>query len=481
MGVVLNKNTGRADAAQTAIMKVMRRPVFIDNAIIHARYETLTGSNRSKVTNPTKNDFQLSHDRKYQLVEEEAAVRLVHNQRPGHLYQGAIYFDGSQLTSTATLPTLIYGASGLPANHRERLIAERIEDVSIGSRLLLHNMSGKELLDLGFTQGEVRLGQKLDVGLRTTDLAQTLAKKLDNTFTSISFGNPHAPNRSYVQRTHHSQQFLSQDFRNVNMLTALRFIGRHDGRVVLFDRFGNLLFVPFNFTPGHRTLNPALRFGPHKADPINSTYNRITVVGEQRALNHAVNVTLDDRSQQRGERDVNDIQIREMPNPIVDVSVTTFTGARRLARQVLRAQSLAAGMETSEGHQSAWDIRAGDVVIYGNQPMVAIRSTHKLATNESDFNFISRGAGLQAYLQSAEAGTIAVGEGGLPEKHTAIVKEDISFFLPFDIISTLFMRERRIRTTGLLLGDSARATIGRKIEPIGTSKSRRTLERGEGY
>ena len=136
---------------------------------------------------------------------------------------------------------LIYNAD----ESSQRLLPHTIESSSFGVLANLRNLKGKTLNDIGFTGKRVRLGQPIDVGLRTTDLAMRLAESIESGATSVNISR--SRNVITDKARKHSNRFVGTDFNNTNLMTALRFLGRHDGRMLLLDRFGNLLYVPITF------------------------------------------------------------------------------------------------------------------------------------------------------------------------------------------------------------------------------------------
>ena len=100
--MALGKNiaTGRSDAAQNAVMKKVRKPRFVDNAVKHGEYTKLRAG--FAVNKPTQSDFIPATERKYELIEEDDTIRLLHNKTDGHRYQGALYFHEDKVTTTST-------------------------------------------------------------------------------------------------------------------------------------------------------------------------------------------------------------------------------------------------------------------------------------------------------------------------------------------------------------------------------------------
>ena len=452
MALVTNGKTGRSDADHPTAMKVSRTPVFVDNCIHHGVYST------GKVTPSTRGDFQITNSQSYLVIEEEGAARLVHRQTDGHNYTGDVFFNKSKLTTGSTRPTVLYGAD----NDSQRLVVESVESGGIGSRLNLPNMRGLSLSKIGFNQKAVRLGQEVDVGLRTSDLAMRLAEPVGEILTSVNIADKSKLSSTYNQRVQHTQKFLSQDFRGVNLVTALRYTGRHDGRVLYYDRWGNLLYIPFRAGGTGRRLKGRLTLGRQTRDTIEDSPNRVTIIGEQRALNHNATVTMDDRSTQRS-KDGSSI-VREA-SPIQDPTVKNTLDGRRVARQVLRAHAAAKGSLSITKQANAWDLRAGDIVQYegrgGRKTLVISSSTHRMSNRESDFGFLSFGTGVEGILQGITESAISLGDL-LPDKTVQLKKEEMSLFLDFTLRTSLLVRVRSVNKQGKRVGHRAASIVGRK-------------------
>jgi hypothetical protein len=341
-------------------------------------------------------------------------------------------------------------------------VAQDVTSGGIGSRLTLNNMQGQSLSEIGFEQSLVKLGHEINIGLRTTDLAMRLALGVGDILTGVNISDKAKLSSTLEERTKHSHKFLSQDFRGVNLITALRFIGRHDGRVLYYDKWGNLLYIPFRYGGTGRVIQGWLNLDGRTRDTIQDSPNRITVTGEQRALNHVVSVTLDDRSLQES-RD-GSITIRE-GKAILDPSVKNVSGARKVARQILRSHNANKGIMTALGLPDVWDLRAGDIVNYsdfdGSQIVVIAEATHKMSQKQSDLRFLSLTTGIEGILQDFENGFSAI-EELLPEKTLQLQKEDLTLFLDLKFNTLLVISDRYSDLAGRRIGDQAGSIIGRK-------------------
>ena len=477
MALVKNTNTGRYDADQPSAMKRVRPPVFVDNCVHHAIYLTDSTSKKMKVTPSTRGEFQVTHGRSYLTIEEESAIRLIHNQMPGHNYTGNVYFNDGKLTSTATIPSILYGAD----DDSLRLVGKELEAATTGSRLVLNNMKGRNLVGIGFDEPHVRLGQEIDVGLRTTALALKLAEPtLGKILPSVNISDKNKISTTNEERVKHSRRFLSQDFYGVNLVTALRYIGRHDGRILYNDRWGNLLYLPFRTSGTDRTVQGWFSFGNQTNTSVDNSPNRITILGKQRALNHLAHVTMDDRSNQII-KDGSET-IRE-DSPISDPSVKNLSSARRVARQVLRAHESMKGKRKQTGIPHAWDIKAGDVVRYEggsteSEIITVSHAVHRLQDKKTDLEFLSLSTGVEGVLQGVTESALSMGDL-MEDNIVQSQEENFSFFMGMEIRTNLYMRERIVHNKGKRLGSHNGSIIGRKVQ--GGVQTVGSIVGGSGY
>ena len=427
-----SNTAGRADDVRTEVGATIETPTFVDNAIHHARDEQLRDlqGRQLKVSAPLQNDFQMTHPRRYQIIEEESTLRLTHADKQGVKDDGAIYFNGAQMTTGSTPPLLTFGADVVSAF---RLRTSKVEAAEKGTRFHLFNLKGRSLEDLEMDSEEThfRLGQTVNVGLRTTDLIQYLVKDKMQGFNSISTGLPYTGTRLGDTQTYqgaianHSMEFLSQNFYGVGIVTAMRFTARHDGHVLFYDRFGNLIYAPEIFHVIDRTVGKSKGSGGSENDPIVDVANRIVVKGKQHAANDDLMVSVDDAELQKRHGNVKQ-------QKIVDPTATNTTAARRSANQLLRLNRKAQGAMKSKKHASSWDIEPGDVVMYDNpidrtvSHRAVVEVEHTLSNQESDFQFVSYERGLEGAILALTAEGEIEKDEDYSDTTTQIVKKDIS-------------------------------------------------------
>jgi hypothetical protein len=460
MTLIRDTVVGRYNTDATEVMNHVRKPVFVDNAVHYGRL-SVQRSGKPKVTverNMTRT-LQVMPEREYTLVEGESDVQLTHKSADGHSYSGTPYF-GTDVISNSNQPKLLYNVS----NYAQRLVGDSITDRAVGILIGMKNMKGRTLQSIGFDGDGVRLGQPVGVGLRTSDLAVRLGEAATNGTTSVGLSRPRNTSTSY---RNHSTRFVGQDFNNSNLMTALRFLGRHDSRIVLLDRFGNLLYVPVTFSESNIEINNDGGLGTLKESPVDNTTNAVTIQGLPLALNDMVIVTVSDAEGQVEE-------IREDPSPIVDHTVRSTNTARRTARQILKGQSLTKGALTSSGNENMTHVRPGTVIRFNGKNKVVTEVVHKPLESISDFTMLNIETGLEGVLQGIGESSTVLSNNKNPSTYVQRVESNLSFFGEVDLIISAKVTSRRVEATAILIGGvkgtRTRGKIGGNGLPIGVTK-----------
>ncbi len=463
MTVLKNTRTGWYSTDADEVMTHVRKPVFVDNAIHHGRI-SVQKANKAKVTVEKKNtrNLQVMPQRNYRILEGESYIQLSHNNIPGHSLNTAPFFADDLISSTNS-PMLIYNADA----SAQRLLPHTVESSSFGVLVNLRNMKGKTLDGIGFTGRTVKLGQPVDVGLRTTDLAVRLGESINSGATSVNISRPQNVTASSARK--HSTRFVGHDFNNMNLMTALRFLGRHDSRMLLLDRFGNLLYIPITFSEASVFVDKNLRFGAKTDNPIENISNRVTIQGQPLALNDLVIVTVDDVEGQVEE-------VREDSAPIVDNTARTTNAARRVARQVLKSRSLIRGSISSGGHLNLLNLRPGMTVKYDGGNKVVTEIKHMPMKNMSDLTMMNLDTGIEGILQGVAEGSTVGANDSNPATYVQVVEQNLALFGKVELRIVSVVKERGVFNTAYLIGGVKgthdRGKIGKNGLPIGVNKTR---------
>ena len=457
--LIKNSNDGRFESVSNT-MKHIRKPVFVDNAVYYAEIKKTDNTNANFTTTRAVNTFQVMPDTTYSIVEGESFVRITHKGADGHDSSTLVPFFNNESISNSNKPTLLYN----PNFPSQRLLPSTID----GNIINLTNMKNRTLNEIGFDGKEVRLGQPIDVGFRTTDTAIRIGESISN--SSLTSVNISKINSKRKKDKKHSMRFVAKDFNGINIMTALRFLGRHDTRMVMLDRFGNMLYVPISFSESNRIVDPNIKTGTGSNDKVDNIPNRITIKGLPIALNDDVTITLNDTSKQSGTNG----EVIE-GEPIFDTTIRTSSAARRVGRQILRANSLESGTITSEGQVNITDLRPGMAIDYGGTQHIITEITHYPFEKKSDIVLLTIDTGLEGVLQGINEGITMEGNDTNPTQFIQNIKENISMFGRIQIRTVVRVSERGVSTTAFLIGgvkgNNTRGLIGKSGLPIGINKS----------
>jgi hypothetical protein len=458
MALGKNRSTGRADAAQDSVMKKIRKPRFVDNAVRHGQYNK--GTAGFKVEAPVQSDFIPATERKYRLFEEEDTIRLVHNTTDGHRYEGAIFLDEDKVTASSTLPALIVGAD----NPQQSLVPSKIETATKGTRYGLENLKGRSLKEIGFTDKTIRFAQKVGVGLRTSDLATRVANSSKSSINGIKVSVP-------------STTFVAKDFYGVDSISALRYLAKHDYYSPRSDRFGNLLYVPQTQIEREHFLNENRVSGGSNENNNDAVPNRIVVRGKSRANNDDNVVQIDDFGTQKD-------TVNEVPGGIHAPTALTKASARRIGQNMLRMAKKASGSMTLNDVLSGTHIQPGDSVNYQSRSnsdrKIVLGGSYDLINRKSQLQVNSVDATLEDVLQRFQEVDIS---GSLDENYErnrqfSVEEFTTSFGVKMKISWEIAERVDSNRGVGFNLGQPNRDTIhgARRLQSTGV-----LINNGAGY
>tara|TARA_R100001129_G_scaffold185711_1_gene174820 strand:- start:2565 stop:4001 length:1437 start_codon:yes stop_codon:yes gene_type:complete len=447
------------------IMTHVRKPKFVDNAV-HLAEINPQNSDKHKLTIRQRktSTYAIATGKAYQIQGRQDSVKILEPDVAGHDSTSPVFYMSSQLSSSGAKdkPPLIYNS----VEPSQRLFLSDIQTSTDGTIMTLKNLKGKTIEEIGFIGTSGHFAQPVDVGLRTSDLAMRLAKDVADEFTSVNLGLSRNPTNANTERRKFSTKFVSHDFHDINLLTAFKFLGRYDNCIAYFDRFGNLLYVPFNFTEAGRMIDSAVRTGGKGINPIANTPNKIAVQGVPIALNNVSYVIMSDGERQSGRGG----DIQEEPSVITDASVKSNDAARRIARTILKANNILEGSMYSDGHPNAWDLRPGQIITYEGLPRILTEVSHNLSNNSTNLVFLQVDTGVEGILQGLVQG-ISVTEGK-PDVIQQVVEDSTSLFGDIKLVSKLFVIKYNhgVAGDGFIIGKSG----GRGL--IGGSSSSETIK-----
>tara|TARA_R110002110_G_scaffold31776_5_gene111376 strand:+ start:712 stop:2382 length:1671 start_codon:yes stop_codon:yes gene_type:complete len=439
--MALGKNTitGRFNASQTPVMKRIRKPKFVDNGVRHGEYTKQQSGFLVKA--PTSSDFMPTHDRRYALIEEEDTIRLSHNASDGHRYTGSIFLDKDRVSTDSNLPPLIIGAD----NPDQALVPASIEASAKGTRYRLGNLKGRELKQIGFTDKVVRIAQKANVGLRTTDLVSRIAKSSTSSINGLTIKNP-------------SGTFVAQDFYGVDGVSAIRFLAKHDGYNASTDQFGNIHYShQKKHGREHRITNTMVSEGSVKSSG-KSTLNRVVVRGKVRANNDQNVVQIDDFGPQKD-------MVNEIPGGVYAPTAITKASAKMIGRRLLSMAKKAEGNEKLKGVLMSSRVQPGDVVSYdtltSSERKIVLSTRHYLTGRKSDIDINSVEGSIEDILQRFQEVDISSSTGDNEERNRQYSKEEFATAFGFNIKVSWRVETRKVDdpTGGIAIGIPNRNTV----------------------
>ena len=284
------------------------------------------------------------------------------------------------------MPPLIIGAN----NPEQLLVPASIETTTIdatdGSKIRLGNLKGLELKQIGFTDKRVRIGQKANVGLRTTDLVSRLAKGSTNSLNGLTIKKP-------------SGTFVAQDFYGTDGVSAMRFLAKHDGYKVSTDQFGNLHYShQQKHTREHIITQTMVSEGSIETEG-ESTLNRVIVRGKPRANNDQNVVQVDDFGPQKD-------TVNEISGGIHVPTAITKASAKAIGRRVLAMTKKAKGNEKLMGTLMSSRVQPGDIISYetttDSDRKIVLSTRHYLTQKKSDININSVDGSIEDILQGSK-------------------------------------------------------------------------------
>ena len=463
MADAYNRTTGRFSEAQSTVMKRVRKPSFVDNAVRHAAYSS--SSTKRVAAAPTRTDFQASSDKTYTLTEEDDSIRIEHTTSAGNRFRGGIFHDDDQFDAASTVPSLFINKH----SPRERLAPYSIETATKGTRIRLNNLKGRSLNDIGFDGKTLQIAQPVSIGLRTSDLAERIVNSSRKTLSGFRISAP-------------SNVFVAKDINNVDALTALRYLSRHDGFMTKSDSYGIASYI--HQLRGNKSvyIHQDMVSGGISEENMDAAPNRVTVRGKSRAKNDDNVVQVDDiESQKDG--------VREVQGGIFAPTANNRNSSKNIGRKFLATAKRAKGAKMMTGTINSMQVEAGDVVLFQDinekTQNMALRVRHNLTNRHSDIKVSSIEGSLEDLIQRAQEGDISSMFDGGQEENQQVTEKNYSVSASITVKTTWAIAIRQIRPEGLIIGHPDRGLIrgdGAVVESVnglltlGTSESKWTVK-----
>jgi hypothetical protein len=294
-------------------------------------------------------------------------------------------------------------------------------------------------------------------------------------------------NSASVPRKRHSNSFLSFDFDDAEVISALRYITKHDGQSLRSDRFGNVKYAHQNRVENEHFLSDTAVTGGLETDNISHAPNRITVYGKSRA-NNADNVVRVDDVGARTDGVVN-----EAAGGIHVPTASTEAAARRIGQRVLATARRAQGSQRLKGVLSAFKVRPGDRIQYGSQSgavaNLVLEAQHRLHEKMSEVHITSVSSGVEDILQKFQEDRINRNQDSSQNRNAQVQTELYSTGAAVDISAYWTITSKFVRRSGMVIGDEVRGLIhghsdiaeasSKASQVMGLNKGKRVI-RGRG-
>ena len=121
MADAYNRTTGRFSEAQSIVMKRVRKPSFVDNAVRHAMH--VSSATKRVAASPVRTDFESSTDKTHTLSEEIYTIRIEHTLIGWEQIQGGVFHGDDQFDASSTVPSLFVNVD----DSKQRLAPHSIE------------------------------------------------------------------------------------------------------------------------------------------------------------------------------------------------------------------------------------------------------------------------------------------------------------------------------------------------------------------
>ena len=495
----VSSSTGELVDARSPLVKQAVAPTFVDNAVIAMKIESQSwyyfDAELNEVTRTSLNYRGLLH--------YEPSDFIMAQQQPFNIANGSnqgvisnknnldqIINDGKVISEDYAPPYLI------DSNNIKWRVSEVIRERK-KAVMVFKDMSGKSLKDSGMAVGDVITGQAGYIGLRTTDAALHLLNDAGGNIAGITitpsnaFYNNQRDVENYLgahpmlrQINDHSKKYVSRDTRGLNTMEVLRNLSQLDGRQIVNERNGTIVFS--NKVFNERGLRIGVQNGVESVEvsKLFDSPNEIVVVGDVIAGNEIVFIRVRDSEKIKqasagGEEEVVKTLRQQIPG------VKSVSAARKLAKTLLARAENGAPMIVIKGLMNSTSIRAGDIVDI-NLPIqgvigkfVVFESKHHLYSLRTDLIVAQYEKGIEGILTDLKTETIDSSglSGSSGDKD---IKDNLSMSASVNIISVHKIRVRNVNETGFIIGAKHKNGLGKigvrdgnkRGFPIGMSKSR---------
>jgi hypothetical protein len=430
------------------------------------------------------NDFRIRSKKKYDLKDGGASGRIT-----GKGDSKSITHDGRVVTES-DFPKYMFDAKGK---------RWKINSVYLDGNLLnlqFNNLEGESLEDAGIELGKVGLGQYLNFGIRTTDAAMLLLSDAAHSFAGInlqSFDNFYSSGSinyaavlghpSFRSKTYHSNIYTGRNASNINVLEVIRNLSQIDGRQLVSEKSGTLIFSTNVFTQSEKRIGMDNGVRDMVINKMFDSPNMIILSGDTLAENESILVEVKDLEKTKkaagkgGKEEVIRALTQKLPG------LKSEKGAFKIAINLLSRVENGAPMVTLTGLLNATSINAGEIVKINlpNHGLVGdfavFEARHDFASATSDFIVSQYAKGLEGII--ADLQTSIQSEGG--KLSTSENVKTFTLSTDANVIAVHRITARSNNHTKMIIGHRSgkklgsigvNSTTNKRGNPVGMSKSR---------
>ena len=476
-------------------------PTFIDNSLTLAKQESSIW-NRYDVSGDKVKQTSLSYRG---LLEYDPTDFLMVSQRPVIIENGkttarirnastslsTLRFDGDEITST-NFPPYLFDPTGFT------LRIAGVEKDELSTTLLFRNIEGDSIVDAGLTEGPILMGQKGFVGVRTSDAVLTL---LNDAGTDIAGYNV-TPTSALLAKdreiaatldahpslrvvSDHSPIFSARKTRGLNIMELIRNLSQIDGKQLVNERNGALVYSSNAFTNRGSRLSLASAIQKIKVSKMYDSPNEVVVVGDSLAANERVFVVVKDfdRMKKEANKGAKSNLVKTLRQEIPGLK--TNSEALKLAKSILSRVENSVPLVKMRGAFKSSSIQPGEIVAldlpaHGLRGDYAVfEARHNYTSLTSDFVVAQYDKGIEGILSDLQA----VSGNTMPLDESAgktVDVAEVSMSSGIRVIAVHKVFIRNVSNQGFIIGAKHSQGMGKigvrdsnkRARAIGTSKSK---------
>lgn len=341
-------------------------------------------------------DFNMLTPQRFVLNDGAKEGVISYAKNPGTGGLSTVYVDGKALSTDYCPPYMIDAVK----NKWRIAGADVVSGEGNWQKNLLkfRNINGDSLSGGGMSLGKVRLGHYMAVGVRTTDAALMLLNDIGKSlpgadllpyetvveptisdsaiysYPSISIGqfvrlknevalsafvNAHP---SLLSSIDHSSVFVSRDARGVGVLDTIRSLSQMDGRQLLLDETGRILYTGSVFVGRDRRIGSSSGPQTIEVSSMLEMANHVVVEGDQIAQNERVRAEVKDleKAKQMGGDGNEEGVLRTAVQVVPGLKEPSL--ALRMAKQFMNRTESGAAMLRVSGLVKANHIQPGEII-----------------------------------------------------------------------------------------------------------------------